>query len=52
MSQIDKAVTSSSKDKGAYRKGSPMSVSEKQIAAVARKRVTYKEIKVFVRNHF
>ena len=27
-----------------------MSASEKQMAAVARKRVTHKEIKVFVRN--
>ena len=50
MSQIDNAVTSSSKDKRVYRKGSPMSASEKQMAAVARKRVTHKEIKVFVRN--
>ena len=50
MSQIDNAVTSSSKDKRVHRKGSPMSASEKQMAAVARKRVTHKEIKVFVRN--
>ncbi len=50
MSQIDNAVTSSSKDKRVYRKGSPMSASEKQMAAVARKRVTHEEIKVFVRN--
>ncbi len=50
MSQINNAVTSSSKEKRAYRKGSPMSDSEKQMAAVARKRVTHKEIKVFVRN--
>lgn len=50
MSQNDNAVTSSSNNKRAYRKGSPMSDSEKQMAAVARKRVTHKEIKVFVRN--
>ncbi|WP_315969632.1 RepB family protein, partial [Klebsiella pneumoniae] len=46
MSQNDNAVTSASKNKRAYRKGSPMSDSEKQMAAVARKRVTHKEIKV------
>ncbi|HAM4813569.1 TPA: replication regulatory protein RepA [Escherichia coli] len=48
MSQPGNAVTSSSKR--AYRKGSPMTASEKQLAAVARKRLTHKEVKVFIRN--
>lgn len=48
--QVENAVTSSSKDMRSHRKGSPMSASEKQMAAVARKRITHKEIKVFVRN--
>ena len=50
MSQIDNAVTSSSKEKRSYRKGNPMTASEKQLAAVARKRITHKEVKVFIRN--
>ncbi|WP_440862544.1 replication regulatory protein RepA [Symbiopectobacterium purcellii] len=50
MSQAENAVTSSSKVKRSYRKGNPMSASEKQLAAIARKRVTHKEVKVFVRN--
>lgn len=50
MSQPGNTVSSSSKDKRSRRKGSPMSASEKQMAAVARKRITHKEIKVFVRN--
>ena len=48
MSQAENAVTSSSKR--AYRKGNPMTASEKQLAAVARKRITHKEVKVFIRN--
>lgn len=48
MSQAGNVVTSSSKR--AYRKGNPMTASEKQLAAVARKRITHKEVKVFVRN--
>ncbi|EGF3848939.1 replication regulatory protein RepA [Salmonella enterica] len=48
--QVESAVTSSSKGMYSRRKGSPMSASEKQMAAVARKRITHKEIKVFVRN--
>lgn len=50
MSQIENAVTSSSKEKRSYRKGKPMSASERQLAAIARKRETYKEVKVFVKN--
>ena len=41
MSQIENAVTSSSKEKRSYRKGKPMSAS---------KRETHKEVKVFVKN--
>jgi len=50
MSQIENAVTSSSKAKRPYRKGNPLSASEKQQAAVARKKLTHKELKVFVQN--
>ena len=50
MSQIENAVTSSSKEKRSYRKGKPMSASERQLAAIARKRETHKEVKVFVKN--
>jgi len=50
MSHIENAVTSSSKAKRIYRKGNPLTDSEKQLAAVARKRITHKQIKVFVRN--
>lgn len=50
MSQGVNVETSSAKEKRPYRKGQPMSDSEKQLAAVARKRMTHKEIKVFVRN--
>ena len=50
MSQVGNAVTSSSKEKRSYRKGNPMTASEKQLAAVARKRITHKEVKVFIRN--
>ncbi len=50
MSQAVNAATSSSKEKRAYRKGNPMTASEKQLAAVARKRITHKEVKVFIRN--
>lgn len=50
MSQSTNAVTSSLKTKRPYRKGNPMSASEKQLASVARKRITHKEVKVFIRN--
>lgn len=50
MSQIENAVTSSSKKKRAYRKGNPMSATERQLAAIARKRETHKEVNVFIRN--
>ncbi|MCK2182138.1 replication regulatory protein RepA [Hafnia paralvei] len=51
MSQTENAATSSSKTKRPYRKGNPMSATERQLAAVARKRETHKELKVFVKNH-
>lgn len=50
MSQTENAATSSSKPKRPYRKGKPMSASERQLAAIARKRETHKEVKVFVKN--
>lgn len=49
MSQHGNTV-SSLKDTHSQSKSKPMSASEKQMAAVARKRITHKEIKVFVRN--
>lgn len=50
MPRSGNSAISSSKDIRQQRKSSPMSDSEKQMAAVARKRITHKEIKVFVRN--
>ena len=50
MSQTENAVTSSLSQKRFVRRGKPMSDSEKQMAAIARKRLTHKEIKVFVKN--
>ncbi|EHK1065215.1 replication regulatory protein RepA [Escherichia coli] len=50
MSQTENAVTSSLSQKLFVRRGKPMTDSEKQMAAVARKRLTHKEIKVFVKN--
>lgn len=50
MSQSANAVTSSAGVKRPYRKGNPLSDAEKQQAAVARKKLTHKELKVFVRN--
>jgi hypothetical protein len=48
MSQIDNAVTSSSKQT-ALRKGQPLSVSERK-CALFQKKGTHKEINVFVQN--
>ena len=48
MSQIDNAVTSSSKR--AYRKGTPLSVSERKMRSVSRKRETHKPVNVFIQN--
>lgn len=50
MSQIENAVTSSTKTKRQYRKGNPLSATERQQATIARKRSTHKEVKIFVRN--
>lgn len=48
MSQTGNAVTSSSKVKRPYRKGNPLTGSQKQSISVARKRVSHKEVKVFL----
>jgi hypothetical protein len=48
MSQIENAVTSSSKTKRAYRKRQPLSGAEKQKMFVSRKKETHKEVNVFV----
>lgn len=50
MSLVRNAETSSSRVKRPYRKGNPLSPTERQQAAVARKRSTHKEVKIFVRN--
>ncbi|WP_300002326.1 replication regulatory protein RepA [uncultured Cedecea sp.] len=48
MSQSEKSVTSSSKR--AYRKGTPLSVSERKMRSVSRKRETHKPLNVFIGN--
>jgi len=50
MSQTENAATSSSKTKRPYRKGNPLSLSERQQASLARKRETHKELRVFLPN--
>ncbi|MGE0968621.1 replication regulatory protein RepA (plasmid) [Klebsiella sp. WOUb02] len=50
MSQTENAGTSSSNPKRSYRKGHPLSSSERQQNFVARKRKTHKEIKILVPN--
>ncbi|MEG5888124.1 replication regulatory protein RepA [Enterobacter ludwigii] len=48
MSQAVNVETSSDKEKRPYRKGQPLSSSERQQKFVARKRDTHKEIKILV----
>ncbi|MEQ7658552.1 RepB family protein, partial [Escherichia coli] len=48
MSQTDYAVTYSYGAKRAYRKVNPLSDAEKQRLSVARKRASFKEVKVFL----
>ena len=48
MSQSTNAAPSSAKPKRAYRKGQPLSGTERQLASISRKRLSQKEIKVFV----
>ncbi|AVZ00452.1 transcriptional regulator (plasmid) [Lelliottia sp. WB101] len=48
MSQAANVETSSAKR--AYRKGSPLSDSERKMRSVTRKRETHKPINVFIRN--
>ncbi|CBJ48201.1 replication regulatory protein RepA [Erwinia amylovora] len=50
MTRTSEADAASQKAKRPYRKGNAMTASEKQLASVARKRLTHKEINVFVRN--
>jgi hypothetical protein len=51
MSRPADKTTSSANAKRAYRKGKPMSASERQLAAIARKRETHKEVKVLLKTH-
>ncbi|HAJ0349519.1 TPA: replication protein [Escherichia coli] len=48
MSKLESLPTSSSGAKRAYRKGNPLSDAEKQRLSVARKRASFKEVKVFL----
>lgn len=48
MAQSTDAVTSSSKR--AYRKGTPLSVNERKMRSVSRKRETHKPVNVFIQN--
>ena len=50
MSQAENAATSSSKAKRPYRKGHPLSSSERKLRSVSRKRDTHKAVTVFIRN--
>ncbi|MCM2447865.1 replication regulatory protein RepA [Rahnella sp. CG8] len=50
MSQSTNVSSSSSKNKRPYRKGNPLSTSERQQALVARRKDTHKEIRVYVQN--
>lgn len=50
MSQIENAVTSSSKEKRPYRKGQPLSSGERKQRSVSRKKDTHKAVTVFIHN--
>jgi len=50
MSQVVNKEASPEKKKRPYRKGNPLTLAERQQAALARKRVTHKEVRIFVRN--
>lgn len=50
MSQSVNVETSSAKPKRQYRKGNPLSLSERQQSSLARKRETHKELRVFLPN--
>lgn len=49
MSQAENAVTSSTKERRSYRRGNPLTATERQQAAIARKKTTHKEVKIFVK---
>ncbi|WP_208952394.1 replication regulatory protein RepA [Rahnella sp. ChDrAdgB13] len=48
MSQVVNSDNVSERTKRPYRKGNPLSGAEKQRDAIARKRMTHKELKVFI----
>lgn len=50
MSQPENVGTSSSKPKRPYRKGQPLSVSERKLRSVSRKKETHKAVTVFIPN--
>ena len=48
MSQAENAAATSLKPKRPYRKGNPLSLSERQRNSVQKKRSTHKELRVFI----
>lgn len=50
MSQAVNVETSSAKPKRQYRKGNPLSVNERKMASLEKKKETHKEVRAFVRN--
>ncbi|QLK63910.1 replication regulatory protein RepA (plasmid) [Enterobacteriaceae bacterium Kacie_13] len=48
MTQLMNSEKASEITKRPYRKGNPLTGAEKQKAAIARKRITHKELKVFI----
>ncbi|PNC11595.1 transcriptional regulator [Enterobacter cloacae] len=50
MSQAENAVTSSSKEKRQYRKGSPVPARERQKASLARRSSTHKAVHALIRS--
>ncbi len=50
MSQAQNAGTSSSNAKRPYRKGQPLSASERKLRSVSRKKDTHKAVTVFIHN--
>ena len=52
MSQIDNAFATSSKPKRAYKKGNPLSDSERKRVSIARKSETHRNVNVYIKNQF
>ncbi|HAV8936320.1 TPA: replication regulatory protein RepA [Escherichia coli] len=50
MSQAKDAAATSSKPKRIYRRGSPLSPVERQLNHISRKKLTHKELRLYVEN--